>query len=105
VNEGGWGVPQRDEREHLGHGDSLEEQRGLGAKALPHEGRPPDSAETKPTTFETLTERFADFNIEYEAWSAAKITNKLRSQLGIFSTEPTAMTGALEPANTTLTSR
>jgi hypothetical protein len=77
----------------------------VGAKALPHDGSPPDSAQTKPTTLETLTERFAAFNIEYEAWSAAKTTNELRSQLGIFSTEPTAMTGALEPANTTLTSR
>jgi hypothetical protein len=46
---------QRDEREHLGHGDSLEKQRGVGAKALPHDGRPQDSAETKPTTFEALT--------------------------------------------------
>jgi hypothetical protein len=50
-------------------------------------------------------ERFAAFNVEYEAWSAAKIANKLRSQLGIVSTGPTAMTGALEPATTTLTSR
>jgi hypothetical protein len=36
---GGESLSQRDEREHLGHGDSLEEQRGVGAKALPHDGR------------------------------------------------------------------
>jgi hypothetical protein len=33
----------------------LEEQRGVGAKALPHDARPQYSAETKPTTFEALT--------------------------------------------------
>jgi hypothetical protein len=41
--------------DYVGNGDSLEEQRGVGAKALPHDGRPPRTRETKPTTFETLT--------------------------------------------------
>jgi hypothetical protein len=41
--------------DYVGNGDSLEEQRGVGAKALPHDGRPPRTGETKPTTFETLT--------------------------------------------------
>src|SRR5215208_2607322 len=41
--------------DYVGSGDSLEEQRGVGAKALPHDGRPPRTRETKPTTFETLT--------------------------------------------------
>src|SRR5215212_4964621 len=54
-DEGGRGLPQRDEREHASDGDSPEEQRGVGAKALPHHGRSSDSRETKPTTFETLT--------------------------------------------------
>ncbi len=44
-----------DEREHLGHGDSFEEQRGVGAQALPSGGRSRSSRETEPTTFETLT--------------------------------------------------
>jgi Transposase, Mutator family len=54
-DEGGGGLPQRDEREHLGHGDSPEEQRGVDAQALPHHGRYRSSRETQPTTFETLT--------------------------------------------------
>src|SRR5918994_7931443 len=54
-DEGGGGVPQRDEREHLGNRDSVKEQRGVGAKALPHDGCPRSSRKTKPTTFETLT--------------------------------------------------
>jgi transposase-like protein len=32
-----------------------QKQRGVGAQALPYDGRPPRSRETKPTTFETLT--------------------------------------------------
>src|SRR5215207_8827548 len=55
--EGGWGLPERDEREYLGDGDSVEEQRGVGAEALPHDGGPRRNRETKPTTFETLTRR------------------------------------------------
>jgi len=39
ADEGGGGVPQRDEREHLGHGDSVKEQRGVGAQALSYDGR------------------------------------------------------------------
>ena len=34
-DEGGRGLPQRDEREHLGNRDSVKEQRGVGAQALP----------------------------------------------------------------------
>src|SRR3712207_9079854 len=55
-DEGGGSLPQRDEREHLGNGDSVKEQRGVGAQTLPHDGRSRDSRETKPTTFETLTQ-------------------------------------------------
>src|SRR5215212_10850499 len=54
-DEGGGGLPERDEREHVGHGDSLEEQRGVGAQTLPRDGRSRSSRETQPTTFETLT--------------------------------------------------
>ena len=50
------GLSERDEREHPGHGDSFEEQRGVGAQALPHDGRPRSARKTKPTTFETLTQ-------------------------------------------------
>ena len=67
-DEGGRGLPQRDEREHASDGDSFEEQRGVGAQALPHDGRSRSSRETQPTTFETLTgqsgvvpERFVNF--------------------------------------------
>ena len=38
-DEGGGCVPQRDEREHASYGDSVKEQRGVGAQALPHDGR------------------------------------------------------------------
>jgi hypothetical protein len=54
-DEGGRGLPERDEREHLGHGDSFEEQRGVGAQALPYDGCTRGSGQTEPTTFETLT--------------------------------------------------
>jgi putative transposase len=47
--------PKRDEREYLGHRDSLEEQRGVGAQALPHDRCPGRGRTSKPTTFETLT--------------------------------------------------
>jgi hypothetical protein len=53
--EGGGSVPQRDQREHHGDGDHVEEQRGVGAKALPDDGCPRGSRKTEPTTFETLT--------------------------------------------------
>jgi len=49
------GLPQRDERGDVGDGDSIEEQRAVGAETLPHDGRPQSSRKTKPTTFETLT--------------------------------------------------
>src|SRR3712207_2733427 len=55
AHEGGGGLPQREEREYVGYGDSSKEQRGVGAQTLPHDERPPRSRETKPTTFETLT--------------------------------------------------
>ncbi len=45
-DEGGGGVPQRDEREHFGDGDSFEEQRGVGAEALPHDGYSRSSTKT-----------------------------------------------------------
>ncbi len=45
-DEGGWGLPQRDERNDPGDGDSLEEQRGVGAKALPHHRRSRSSRKT-----------------------------------------------------------
>src|SRR5215203_3421979 len=54
-DEGSRGVPQRGECEHAGHGDSLEEQRAVGAETLPHDGRPRGAGKTEPTTFETLT--------------------------------------------------
>jgi hypothetical protein len=54
-DEGGGGLSQRREREHAGDRDSVEEQRRVGAKALPHDGRPRSSSKTEPTTFETLT--------------------------------------------------
>ena len=54
-DEGGRGLSERDEREHASYGDSLEEQRGVGAQALPHDGRSRSNRETKPTIFETLT--------------------------------------------------
>jgi len=34
------GFSERDERSDFSDGDSLEEQRGVGAEALPHDGRP-----------------------------------------------------------------
>jgi hypothetical protein len=43
-----------EEREYLGHGDSFEEQRGVGAASLSHDGNL-RSRETKPKIFETLT--------------------------------------------------
>ena len=52
------GVPQRGKRRHSGYGDSLDEeqQRAVGAEALPHDGRPRGSEKPKPATaFETLT--------------------------------------------------
>jgi hypothetical protein len=60
-DEGGGGLPQRDERPHAGNGDSLEEQRGVGAETLSDDGRSPRSGETKPTTFETLTSIIANY--------------------------------------------
>src|SRR5829696_2163211 len=54
-DEGGGGLPRRDEREHASYGDRLEKQRRVDAKALPHHGRPRSGRETQPTTFETLT--------------------------------------------------
>src|SRR5215212_1298286 len=62
-DEGGGGLPERDEREHVGHGDSLEEQRGVGAQTLPRDGRSRSSRETQPTTFETLTYPLVDFMV------------------------------------------
>jgi transposase-like protein len=56
-DEGGWGVPQRDECGDLGDGDSLEEQRRVGTQTLPRDGCPRRSEDTEPTTFETLTRR------------------------------------------------
>jgi HSP20 family molecular chaperone IbpA len=44
------------ERKYVGYGDSLEEQRTVGAVALPHDGRPRGSGKPKPTTFETSTD-------------------------------------------------
>src|SRR5215207_5167545 len=49
-DEGGGGLPRRDEREHASYGDRLEKQPRVGAKALPHHGRPRSSRETQPTT-------------------------------------------------------
>lgn len=48
------------ERERLGDGDSVEEQRAVGAKALPHDRRPRSTRKTEPTTFETLTKRHGE---------------------------------------------
>src|SRR5215212_1034962 len=58
-NEGGGSVPQRDECEHAGHRDSIEEHRAVGAEALPQDGRPRSGRKDKPTTFETLTRNMA----------------------------------------------
>jgi hypothetical protein len=55
-------LPQRVERSDFSDGDSIEEQRGVGAHALPHDGRPRSSRETEPTTFETLTDTVGLFN-------------------------------------------
>ncbi len=49
-DEGGRGLPERDEREHLGNRDSFEEQRGMGSKPLPHDGCSRGSRKTQPTT-------------------------------------------------------
>src|SRR5215212_9071166 len=54
-DEGGWGLPERDECSDASDGDSLEEQRGMGAEALPRHERLRNSGKTEPTTFETLT--------------------------------------------------
>jgi len=54
-DEGSWGVPQRDQREHASDGDHAEEQRGMAVEALPDDGCPQSGRKTKPTTFETLT--------------------------------------------------
>jgi hypothetical protein len=54
-DEGSGRLPERDECEHLGHRDSFEEQRGVGAQTLPYDRDSRRSRETKPTTFETLT--------------------------------------------------
>jgi hypothetical protein len=54
-DDGGRGLPERDEREHLGHGDSAREQRRMGAASLSDTGHPHGNRNTKPTTFETLT--------------------------------------------------
>ena len=53
-DEGAGCLPERDECGDIGHGDSFEEQRGVGAETLPYDRRP-RSGETEPTTFETLT--------------------------------------------------
>ena len=50
---GGGGVPQRDECEHAGQRDSIEEHRAGGAEALPHDGRPRSNGKAETTTFET----------------------------------------------------
>ena len=39
-DEGGGSVPERDRRVRASHGDCAEEQRGMGAEALPGVGRP-----------------------------------------------------------------
>ena len=54
-DEGGGSVPERAEHEYVGHGVNLEGQRGMGAKALPDDGRSRSGRKTKPTTFKTLT--------------------------------------------------
>ncbi len=50
ADEGGRGVPERDEREYVGDGDHLEEQRGVGAEALSLHGSPRSDGKTEPTT-------------------------------------------------------
>jgi hypothetical protein len=47
--------PTETSASNLGHGDSLEEKRGVDAKAQSRHGRPRCTRETNPTTFETLT--------------------------------------------------
>ena len=47
--------PERDERADSGDGDHAEEQRRVGAEALPHDGRSRNRRKTEPTAFETLT--------------------------------------------------
>jgi hypothetical protein len=50
------GITQQDERGHPGDGDRDQEQRGVAAEALPHDGCPSKGSEIEPTTFvETLT--------------------------------------------------
>jgi Transposase, Mutator family len=71
-DEGGGGLPRRDEREHASYGDRLEKQRRVGAKALPHHGRPRSGRETQPTTFETLTNKaFETLELVQEALGQA----------------------------------
>ena len=50
-DEGGWGVPQRDECADVGDGDYTQEQRGVGAEALPLDGRPRSSRKNRTHNF------------------------------------------------------
>jgi hypothetical protein len=79
-DEGGRGLPQRDERELLGTRDIFKEQRGVGAKALPHDGRSLDCGETKPTTFKSLTARAATF-VQQPCSNPSKYPETMRNVL------------------------
>ncbi len=70
ANEGGGGVPERDQRGHdVGDGDNIEEQRGgVGAKALPLGGSPRSGGKPEPTIFETLTTLRLPGNADNVVW-------------------------------------
>ncbi|MBA3474835.1 MAG: hypothetical protein H0T57_16710, partial [Rubrobacter sp.] len=82
-------------------GDSLEEQRGVGAQTLPYDERPRRSKETEPTTFETLTPLQGDRAAASQAYTEVIATGKSFGD-SIYTIAATINLGQLQEADNQL---